>query len=54
MNNNCEYTKSVGCCLCDACQAMAKALQETENIPQEDIDKMFSELSNLVEKALEE
>jgi len=29
---------------------MAEALQETENIPQEDIDKMFSELDELMEK----
>lgn len=54
MNNNCEYSKSNGYCLCSACQSVTKALQEVEKISQEEINQMFSKLNDLTSETTEE
>lgn len=46
MKIECEYA---GCkdCLCETCKSMRKAMEEVENIPKEEIDKMFAELEEM-------
>ena len=49
MNSSCEFSGD-RCCLCSACQAVRKALEDAEKVTQEEIDELFRE----AEKALEE
>ena len=48
MNNNCEYAKAGGSCLCDACQSIREALKEAEKISMEEIDELFLEAEKMM------
>ncbi len=46
MNNNCEFVGG-GCCLCGACQAARKALEDAEKITKEEVDMLFCDAEKL-------
>ncbi len=48
-NKDCEYA-SGGHCLCDACQSMRRELEEAEEIPKEELEKMFLEMDEQIRR----
>lgn len=48
MNNSCEFARG-GCCLCGACQAARKAMEDAEKLTKEDIDMLFCDAEKLFE-----
>lgn len=49
MNNNCEYAKTGGCCLCSVCQTVREAMEDTEKITREEVDRLFCDAEKLLE-----
>lgn len=49
MNNNCEYA-SGGHCMCDACQAVRKAMEDAEKITKEEVEGVFREAERLLKQ----
>lgn len=49
MNNNCQYANGAGC-LCSACQAARKAMEDAEKVTKEEVDKLFADAEKLLEE----
>lgn len=48
MNSSCEFAGG-GYCLCDACQAARKALEDAEKITKEEVDRIFCDAEKMFE-----
>ena len=48
-SENCEFYGKE-CCLCSACQSMRKAVQEAEQLPKDEIEKVIKEAEDELKK----
>lgn len=48
MNNDCEYAGK-RYCLCSACQATRKAMEEAEKVTKEEVDELFRDAAKLLD-----
>lgn len=49
MNNNCKYAQG-GHCLCSACQAVRKAMEDAEKITKEEVEEVFRDAERLLKQ----